>query len=173
MSSTGENRSRDALRYKKAKYSLVVANFTRVLNVEPTRQAVSVLIVPSLAMMGTRKVKNLLIDFVVDFVDSEQHLNRYSTWFLIYCPNGSEIKYHMGFVDQEDRSHGIAEEIVDGCSNVIAFGHFRDSTTPVRVFSPLARNMRSGDMIRLILVSMDPAVLCVALVSVSYSVSFA
>jgi hypothetical protein len=99
-------------------------------------------VVPKSGVYGMRKAKNFDIT-----LECSPNNNKHGViWALIYIPEGvaltgAELKY---------ATDGKFQSIYEPNQHLIASG-IASPQVPIRVFSPLARNLNSGDAIYLVL----------------------
>lgn len=89
-------------------------------------------------IQGLRKVKNLTITFT----STTQSLYFYA---LIYVPQGQ----NLSLITLPDS--GYAEDVYPANQYVLSSGWLSFTGGPCRIFTPLARNLNSGDTIHLVL----------------------
>ena len=94
-------------------------------------------IVPATTVQGMRKVKHIRISLS----PSGDNPDSWLTWALVFVPEG----YNPNFLDGQSQ-HSLYEPN----QFVMAAGHVDPNAGPVRISSPISRNLNSGDQIILI-----------------------
>jgi len=114
---------------------LIKGSLTALAGQDPGYQQ-AIIVVPASNLQGMRKVKHLTVNLTCD----AEHLY----WALVYVPQGTDPN---PIVYSEVPGTGFYEpnQFVMNC------GVVDPSAGPVRISSPISRNLNSGDSIRLIL----------------------
>jgi hypothetical protein len=115
-------------------------------------------VVPNSTLYGMRKAKNF--DIQIDLLDPGDELeNNFVEWALVYVPEGmvpGNIALRFG--------HNINqfESMYEPNQHLIASGIISGTEPSVRKFSPLARNLNSGDQIIMVISQWNTAVAATA-----------
>ena len=117
------------------KYSVEQTAITTSLS-DPS-STTSVVVVPAVTMQGMRKVKHLTISLA-----SQSEAFDALWWALVYVPQGTAVG---------DLSVTSGTSLYEPNQFVMNCGCFDFTAGPVRVSSPVSRNLNSGDAIYLVL----------------------
>ena len=154
---SGRRTPRKFFRGPKKSYSIERQIFTA--NLSSGGPSGNTVVVPASTEQGKRKVKNFSIQFVSDTVSGINHV----VWALVYVPEGYDpnaLTYVSGSLYEPNQ-------------NVIAAGILNDLTSATnRIFTPMSRNLNSGDRIYLLL-STSPSLAPTNPVILSFLVTYA
>ena len=128
--------------YNRDKYSKENMSITINSGVEPVNghyQGGQV-IVPASATQGMRKVKHITVSLAKFTADD----NRPFLWALVYVPEGYPVN-HIG---------APGTSLYEPNQYVMACGIIDPDAGPIRIRSPIARNLNSGDSISLVIASL-------------------
>jgi len=102
-------------------------------------------VVPPTTVQGMRKVKHIRISLSPEGTGPEGAAQSDVTWALVYVPEG----YNPNNLD------GLNEHsLYEPNQFVMAAGHCDPNAGPVRISSPISRNLNSGDYIVLVIGTM-------------------
>jgi hypothetical protein len=123
-------------------------------------------IVPNAGIYGMRKAKNF--DIQIDLLTSIAKAQTSLVWALLYLPEGVSKDQSINIGNDPETYTSLYEPN----QHVIASGLVADGI-PTRVFSPLARNLNSGDSILMVLLvpSMAVSRSVIVTVKVNYVIS--
>lgn len=110
-------------------------------------------------IQGIRKVKNVTLTFT----SKTESLYFYS---LIYVPQGQSVS----FISLPEP--GKAGNVYPANQYVLSSGWLSFTGGPCRIFTPLARNLNSGDTIWLVLATMNPPDDQMVFAEVQYAICF-
>ena len=154
---SGRRTPRKFFRGPKKSYSIERQLFNAVLT--SAANSGTTVVVPASTEQGKRKVKNFSIQFVSDSTGTVNNV----VWALVYVPEG----YNPNALERTVGS------LYEPNQNVIAAGIINDLTSATnRVFTPMSRNLNSGDRIYLLL-STSPSLAPTNPVILSFLVTYA
>ena len=139
------------------KYS--VEHKTGLVQVPASPGQSDLIIIPSTDIEGMRKVKHIIVQGSSGVAVAESVTGLF--WALVYVPAG----YSANLLQRMSTTNSLYEPN----QNVLCAGVWDMNGGPLRVRSPVARNLNSGDSIHLLIASTNPN----SAIDVSYYVQYA